>query len=215
MTESIIQLTHGLMTNREDQVFGIAVFPHQNGQLEIKSPAEAIPIQSLNSSIWDRCRSLGVTHLITLDPSDVNENDTSKLIKALVDVSRNEPEALVFGVPDGTRSPKPTTWAQRMNRWRTDRWFRLLTACPVKNVWSRYRVYPVNLLEKLASDHDGAEWMFDIMVRGAWGGIPLVEMPLPISKPRPFATIRRLRWALFLRWLVILIARPQILLQED
>jgi hypothetical protein len=203
------------MTKRVDQVFGIAVLPHQNTQFEVQVPIEAVPIQSLNSSIWDRCRSVGVTHLITLDPTDMDENDTSKLITALADVSRAEPEALVFGVPDGTRPPKPTTWSQRINRWRTDRWFRLLTACPVKNVWSGYRVYPINLLDKLVSEHDGAAWMFDVMVRGAWGGVPLAEIPLPISKPRPHTTIRRLRWTLFLRWLVILIARPQVLLQED
>ena len=203
------------MTKRVDQVFGIAILPHQNTQFEVQAPIETVPIQSLNSSIWDRCRSMGVTHLITLDPSDMDENDTSKLIAALADVSRAEPDALVFGVPDGTRPPKPTTWSQRINRWRTDRWFRLLTACPVKNVWSSYRVYPINLLGKLVSDHDGAAWMLDVMVRGAWGGIPLAEIPLPISKPRPYTTIRRLRWTLFLRWLVILIARPQVLLQED
>jgi len=215
LTETTIQLTHPTMTANDEQVFGIAILPAIS---ELPCPEDLvtpIPVQRLDSTVWEECRAVGVTHLITLAAPTDNTRGQRHIIKTLIDVSRSEPTSLVFGVPDGTIPPNKTSFSQRIIRWRTDRWARLLTACPLKNVWSQYRVYPVDILEKLSSDQIGAAWMFDMMVRGAWGGVPLVEMPLSIPKPRPFAPIQRLRWKLFLRWLVILLIRPKVLLRED
>ena len=216
LTETTIQLTHADMTSAQDPVFGVVTIPSVHTMKPAVSElVQTIPVKQLDTSVWEHCQRAGITHLITVDPSDLGQLDLVPILESLMKVSRSEPNALVFGVPDGTVSPKPTTMKQRIVRWRTDRWFRLITACPVKNVWSQYRVYPVHLLSDVASDQHGAAWMFDIMVRAAWGRLPLAEMPLPIPKPLPFGSISRLRLSLFLRWLIILPVRPRVLLQED
>ena len=186
LTETTIQLTHADMTSAQDPVFGVVTIPSVHTMKPAVSElVQTIPVKQLDTSVWEHCQRAGITHLITVDPSDLGQLDLVPILESLMKVSRSEPNALVFGVPDGTVSPKPT------------------------------RVYPVHLLSDVASDQHGAAWMFDIMVRAAWGRLPLAEMPLPIPKPLPFGSISRLRLSLFLRWLIILPVRPRVLLQED
>ncbi|MEC8024143.1 MAG: hypothetical protein VX223_09440 [Myxococcota bacterium] len=167
---------------------------------------------AMNSSIWRQCKGQGITHLITLDPHIIEPTRQEAIINELIRVSRLEPDAYVYAIPDGSRKPTQRSFMQRIHSWRTDSWVRLLTACPVTYVWGANRILPVEPLSQLASSETEEAWALDMMVRGAWGDLPLIEVPLPVQKPRPTRSLYRLRWSLFLRWLVIIPFRPKTLL---
>ena len=193
-------------------VFAILRKTSPNSEEVPRQDVPSIVAPTMDSSIWSQCKGQGITHLITLDPHIIEPTRQEAILNELIRVSRLEPDAYVYAIPDGSRKPNQRSFMQRIHSWRTDSWVRLLTACPVTYVWGANRILPVEPLSQLASSEIEEAWALDMMVRAAWGDIPLVEVPLPVQKPRPTRSLYRLRWSLFLRWLVIIPFRPKSLL---
>lgn len=173
------------------------------------------PLHRLNASIWPTCGQNGITHLLSIDTTALDEDTCMGVARELTRVATLEPDAFIFAVPDGSNRPVSKSLHARWLSWRIDRWVRLLTACPVKHTSSQCWVMPVQLCSQLKSPQTGAAFVLDMMVQSAWGGMSLIEVPLPIVPPRPKYGLWGYRLRRLIRWLFILPIRPKRLIEDE
>lgn len=124
----------------------------------------------------------GYTHGVQIDAD--GQHDPECLPQFLA-ASRLDPEAVVCGVPRYDASvPKGRLYG----RYLTHVWVWINTlSFAIQDSMCGYRVYPLAALCRLADEeHLGQRMDFDpeVMVRLAWRGHPVVNLPTPVTYPR-------------------------------
>ena len=128
-----------------------------------------------------RAGELGFTHAVCLDSDGQH---ASADVPSFVEAARGAPTALVLGAPHfGPEAP----WIRRIGREFSNIAVAIATtSLKARDVLCGFRVYPVReLLEEVGLDSVSARMGFDVevVVRGVWAGLPVVNVPTKVEYP--------------------------------
>ncbi len=125
-----------------------------------------------------RAEAMGKTHLLTIDADGQHDpNDIASILK----VQEQDPQAIVVGKRDF--QPIFVPWGSRFGRQFSNFWLRVQTGCRLGDVQSGFRSYPVAVLRQLRLRQSGYAFEVEVLVKAAWGGVPLRDAPISVYYP--------------------------------
>jgi glycosyltransferase involved in cell wall biosynthesis/uncharacterized protein (DUF2062 family) len=121
---------------------------------------------------------LGYTHALTID-SDA-QHYPEEAPKLMAESQRN-PDALVIGVRDmsGLHVPTISTFGRQFSNF----WMRLATGVEAHDTQSGFRVYPLRHVTRITCFSRRFTFECELLVRAAWGGCPIVSVPIRVHYP--------------------------------
>lgn len=125
-------------------------------------------------------RGLGMSHIVTIDAD--GQHDPADFPKFAAAVAA-EPMAIVVGARDFTAANVPGS--SRFGRRFSNFWLRLQTGKTLSDTQSGFRAYPLNVLTGLKLRQRHYSFEIEVLVRGAWAGVPLCEVPISVHYPPP------------------------------
>ena len=145
---------------------------------------------------------MGFDHAITLD-SDSQHRAAD--IPAFLEVLENESPLLLIGSRqlDQENVPGKNRFANRFSSF----WFRVETGIRLKDTQSGFRLYPIRELEGMPLFSGKYEFELELLVKAAWKGVPIREIPINVYYPpggervshfRPFRDFLRITLLNFL-----------------
>ncbi len=133
-------------------------------------------------------REAGFSHVISVDADGQHHADD---LPALLAASSETPDAIVVGARDFEVPNVPGS--SRFGRAFSNFWVRLETGRRLDDTQSGYRVYPVAHTLALGLAPSRFEWEVEVLVRAAWAGLPLREVPVGVFYPPPSERISHYR----------------------
>lgn len=118
-------------------------------------------------------RAAGYTHALTIDTDGQHD---AAFIPALLDASRQSPEALVIGVRDDSHPDYPAR--SRLGRRLSNLFVRLECGLRVSDSQCGLRVYPLELLRAARGRGGRFEYETEIITRTGWAGGRIVQVPI-------------------------------------
>ncbi len=133
----------------------------------------------------------GKTHIITLDADGQHYPEQSS---DFIDAIQKHPSAIIIGVRNLNADNVPIS--SKFGRAFGNFWVRVQTGVKMKDIQSGYRAYPVFMLNRLHCLFRSYAFENEVVVRAAWAGIPISQIPIetyyPPQKTR-VSHFRRLR----------------------
>lgn len=136
----------------------------------------------------------GYSHIVALDADGQHyPADIPKFVEA----ARAEPSAIVAGTRDMRTAPGRSKFGQRFSNF----WIWAETGWTVEDSQCGFRVYPVAPVLALGLRGGRYEFEVDVVVRGLWAGIPVLDLACNVFYPpkeerqtsfRPFVDISRI-----------------------
>jgi glycosyltransferase involved in cell wall biosynthesis len=130
----------------------------------------------------------GFTHVVSLDADGQHD---PKDIDPLWAAAQAEPRAVVVGARDFDVPNVPG--ASKFGRNFSNFWVRLETGRALSDTQSGFRVYPVQEILALALPPSHFEWEVEVLVRGSWAGLPVIDVPVGVYYPPPEERISHYR----------------------
>jgi uncharacterized protein (DUF2062 family) len=122
-----------------------------------------------------KARQLNMTHILIHDPERAMEPGD---IKRWVKITEDSSDAVIIGYRKPPAIDLPVF--HRVLRWSAAFMFRLQTGIELHDPGCPVRVYPVSICEHLKlRTHQGA-FDTEVLVKAAWAGVPVKELPLEI-----------------------------------
>jgi len=125
-------------------------------------------------------RGLGMSHIVTIDADGQHDPADFPRLKAVVTA---EPPAIVVGARDFSVANVPGS--SRFGRKFSNFWLRLQTGKSLSDTQSGFRAYPLAVLDGLRLRQQHYSFEVEVLVRGAWAGVPLREVPISVHYPPP------------------------------
>jgi len=120
----------------------------------------------------------GFSHVITLDADGQHDpEDLPLFIQAI----HQKPESFVLGVRDFSVPNVPRS--SQFGRSFSNFWVTLETGVTCADTQCGYRAYPLNYLSQLTFIRKRYDFEIEVLVRGLWGGLPVVEVPVRTFYP--------------------------------
>jgi hypothetical protein len=120
---------------------------------------------------------LGMTHLITLDPRTCGEQAITEIMNRI----RTHPEAVVCA----TRAPAGARLRYGWRRCLASFWFRVQTGLRITDSTGGLRAYPLEVIQGLHPLCGGLAFDYEMLVRAAWAGVAIEEVPITAVALRP------------------------------
>lgn len=139
---------------------------------------------------------LGYEYAITIDSDGQHyADDLTVFINAL----EQHPHAIIIGTRnmDQVNVPNKSNVGNRVSSF----WFKVETGIKLPDTQSGYRLYPVKALSDYTFFTRKYEFEIEVIVRAAWGGIDVTEVPVKVFYPekekrithfRPFMDVTRI-----------------------
>lgn len=187
---------------------GSALAAEEAGATVVRHPHNQGKGAALRSGLA-AARERGFTHAVSVD---ADGQHLAADLPALLAASIAEPRALVVGARDFAVPNVPG--ASKFGRNFSNFWVRLETGQALSDTQSGYRVYPVVETLALEVPPSRFEWEVEVLVRAAWAGLPLVDVPVSVHYPpaeerlshyRGFVDSARISWLhtrLVTRWIL-------------
>ena len=123
-------------------------------------------------------RGLGMSHIVTIDAD--GQHDPADFPKFATMVA-TEPMAIVVGARNFDTANVPG--ASRFGRRFSNFWLRLQTGKTLSDTQSGFRAYPLAVLDGLRLRERHYSFEVEVLVRGAWAGVPLREVDIAVHYP--------------------------------
>jgi uncharacterized protein (DUF2062 family) len=123
-------------------------------------------------------RRLGMTHIVTLDAD--GQHDPADFPRFREAIETN-PEAIVVGTRDFDTENVPGS--SRFGRKFSNFWLRVQTGKSLGDTQSGFRAYPLMVLEQLRLGQQHYSFEVEVLVKAAWAGIELREVPIFVYYP--------------------------------
>jgi uncharacterized protein (DUF2062 family) len=129
---------------------------------------------------FDKAQELGFTHAISVDADGQHPVDALPRFAA---ACRSHPEAMIIGVRDlvSAGAPRPRRISNSLSTF----WFRFETGVRLTDTQCGLRVYPLEAVRELHLRSNRYAWELEVMVKGAWAGIPLIPEPVQADYAAP------------------------------
>ena len=133
-------------------------------------------------------RNLGFTHILTLDAD--GQHDPAQAPRFL-ELSAASPLALIVGARDlsGPNVPGASRFGRRFSNF----WLRLQTGARLADTQSGFRLYPLALFDHIMPRGGRYEFEVEVLVRAAWAGAELLEIPISVHYPPPSERVSHFR----------------------
>ena len=125
-------------------------------------------------------RGLGMSHIVTIDAD--GQHDPADFPRFATTIAA-EPMAIVVGVRNFDTANVPGS--SRFGRKFSNFWLRLQTGKTLSDTQSGFRAYPLDVLAGLKLRERHYSFEVEVLVRGAWAGVPLREVPISVHYPPP------------------------------
>ena len=125
-------------------------------------------------------RGLGMSHIVTIDAD--GQHDPADFPRFATTIAA-EPMAIVVGVRNFDTANVPGS--SRFGRKFSNFWLRLQTGKTLSDTQSGFRAYPLAVLDGLKLRERHYSFEVEVLVRGAWAGVPLREVPISVHYPPP------------------------------
>lgn len=127
-----------------------------------------------------KAAELGCTHILTLDADGQHHPED---IPLLADAAARNPAAVIVGARrfEGEHVPA----ASRFGRAFSAFWMLLQTGMAVSDMQSGFRVYPLECILSLSHAEPRFAFEIEVLVRAAWAGFAILEVPVSVSYPPP------------------------------
>lgn len=132
--------------------------------------------------------SLGYRYAITIDSDGQH---FAKDIPAFLQKIREVPDAVIIGSRNMEQAsvPSKSSFGNKFSSF----WFRMETGIRMPDTQSGYRLYPVRKLEGTRFFSRKYEFEIEVLVRAAWKGIPVVNVPVSVYYPPPGERVSHFR----------------------
>ena len=128
-----------------------------------------------------RAGESGYSHIITLDAD--GQHDPAELPKFLAQIKLT-PHAFIVGARDFKAAGK-VPFSSRFGRRFSEFWMFIQTTVRVSDMQSGYRAYPAAALASLKLWDSHYSFEVEALVKAAWGGFDIVEIPVSVYYPEP------------------------------
>ena len=120
----------------------------------------------------------GFRYIITID-SD-GQHYPENILDFLVEIKKS-PDTLIVGARDiqADNMPSKNTFANKFSNF----WYFIETGQKMSDTQSGYRLYPVQLIQNIRFITSRYELELEIIVRAAWRGIKVINMPIKVYYP--------------------------------
>lgn len=156
---------------------------------------------------FEKALEEGFSHAVTIDADGQHRPEDVSLF---IDELRNEPETLIVGSRNLQKEDlsRGSRFANKFSNF----WYKFVTGIKLTDTQSGFRLYPIHLLRNTRFFTSRYEFELEILVRSAWKGIPIKELPVKVFYPekkkrvshfRPFRDFMRIT---FLNTILVLIA---------
>jgi uncharacterized protein (DUF2062 family) len=125
-------------------------------------------------------RGLGMSHIVTIDADGQHDPADFPRFAAMLAA---EPPAIVVGARNFDTANVPGS--SRFGRKFSNFWLRLQTGKTLSDTQSGFRAYPLAVLDGLKLRERHYSFEVEVLVRGAWAGVPLREVPIFVHYPPP------------------------------
>lgn len=126
-------------------------------------------------------RESGYSHLVTLDAD--GQHDPAELPKFFAQIEL-KPRAFIVGARD-FKAAEAVPFSSRFGRRFSEFWMFIQTSIRVSDMQSGYRAYPVAALNGLKLWDSHYSFEVEVLVKAAWGGFEIVEIPVSVYYPEP------------------------------
>ncbi len=135
-----------------------------------------------------RAVELGYRYAITIDSDGQH---FAKDIPAFSEKIAQQPDAIIIGSRNMNQDSVPagSNFGNRFSSF----WFRLETGIKMPDTQSGYRLYPVQQLESIRFFSRKYEFEIEVLVRAAWKGIPVLNVPVSVYYPSPEERVSHFR----------------------
>ena len=132
--------------------------------------------------------SLGYRYAITIDSDGQH---FAKDLPAFLDKIEQVPDAVIIGSRNMSQSgiPAKSSFGNRFSSF----WFRLETGIKMPDTQSGYRLYPVRKLDGIRFFSRKYEFEIEVLVRAAWKGIPVLNIPVSVYYAPPGERVSHFR----------------------
>jgi glycosyltransferase involved in cell wall biosynthesis len=138
-----------------------------------------------------RAAELGFGHALVLD-ADAQHKASD--IPRFLDAIAGDPRAIVVGARD--LSPAHIPAGSRFGRAVSNFWVRRTTGYDLSDTQCGFRAYPVEAILALPLRGRRYDFEVEVLVRGAWAGLDLREVPIDVWYPAPEQRVSHFRgWA--------------------
>ena len=128
----------------------------------------------------ESARSLGATHIITIDADGQHDPRDLPVFFAAITSS---PLAVIVGSRNFETLNVPAS--SRFGRRFSNFWLRVQTGQKLQDAQSGFRAYPTALFSHLRFTEDRYSFEIEVLVRSAWAGIELLDVPIDVYYPPP------------------------------
>ncbi|MDR1857109.1 MAG: glycosyltransferase family 2 protein [Desulfovibrio sp.] len=130
----------------------------------------------------------GATHLLTLDADGQHLPEDIPLLLEAVEA---DPGAIVIGSRDFSSPDIPAS--SRFGRAFSGFWMKVQTGVGVSDMQSGFRCYPIEVFSCLHLRERRFSFEIEVLVRAAWAGFPLREVPVRVHYPERGTRISHFR----------------------
>jgi glycosyltransferase involved in cell wall biosynthesis len=129
-------------------------------------------------------RRLGTTHIVTMDAD--GQHDPADF-RQFVPLVSSCPEAIIVGKRnfEGINVPGITRFGRHFSNF----WLRVQTGQSIGDSQSGFRVYPLEVVERLKRRESGFAFEVVGVVKAAWAGVELREVDISVHYPPPHERI--------------------------
>lgn len=120
----------------------------------------------------------GFSHILTLDAD--GQHAPADIPRFLAEGAAH-PDAILVGHRDFSVANVPGS--SRFGREFSNFWLRVQTGHRLGDVQSGFRLYPVWVVQRLALDQDRYAFEVEVLVKAAWAGIALRDVPISVYYP--------------------------------
>jgi uncharacterized protein (DUF2062 family) len=127
---------------------------------------------------FERAVAEGFTHAVTIDSDGQHyASDIALFIRKAED----HPHALIIGsrTLPGEKLRKGSGFANRFSNF----WFRFISGISLPDTQSGFRLYPLEAIKHVRFLTNKYEFELEVLVRSAWNGVPLINIPIGVFYP--------------------------------
>jgi glycosyltransferase involved in cell wall biosynthesis len=137
---------------------------------------------------FEFARSLGYDYAITIDSDGQHyADDLQKFTHALL----SNDKAIIIGARNMNQSavPSKSSFGNKFSNF----WFWVNTGIRRNDTQSGYRLYPLKPLKEINFITKKYEFEIEVLVRGAWAGVDVIEVPVKVYYPEKEKRISHFR----------------------
>lgn len=127
---------------------------------------------------FEKALEEGFNHAVTIDADGQHRPED---IKSFIDELHNEPETLIVGSRNLHKEDlsRGSRFANKFSNF----WYKFVTGVKMTDTQSGFRLYPIHMLRNAKFFTNRYEFELEILVRSAWKGIPIKELPVKVFYP--------------------------------